>query len=643
MKNLFILVILLCSFSSYSQKPPVKFGNFTKEEVQMEYYEHDSSAAAVVLCDYGYAYINITTGRLIFERHTRIKILKKEGLDWANFSIPLYHQGTNSENISNLKAVTYNFNDGTKTSKKISKSSVFTEKFNNEINLYKFALEEVKVGSILEVSYKINSEFFFNFPSWKFQSTIPVVWSEYRADIPEFFTYIKYMQGYLRVDINEVQRKSGQYNFEAHRWVVENAPAFKEEPYMTCEDDYISKINFALSHYKLNGIHYDYMGSWDKIKEQLIKNDYVGGVVDGSGFLNKTTKDLIEGIVDPKDKIKVIYDYVKESLMWNGVSTFATDNLRTAFKEGKGTSADINLALASMLKTAKLDVDLVLISTRDHGFIRQQFSMLKQFNYLLCAVNLGNERILLDATDRALPMGVLPERCLNGQGLLVSKNSAIEWVPLGAVERTKTMASSNLILDKTGSLKGEVNFTRTLYDAHNVRKDYRSKGEEVYLKNIMEKTSWNIVNKEFMGFKEMEEEVKEKYEITVDDYAIISGNLAYINPYIAMKIDENPFKSLTREYPVDFARPFENIYLSQITIPDNFTIESLPQRQIIKLPDNAGKFTLSVINSGNEIYITSNFAINKSLFVQNEYDYLREFYNHVIALQAEQIVLKKIN
>jgi len=33
--------------------------------------------------------------------------------------------------------------------------------------------------------------------------------------------------------------------------------------------------------------------------------------------------------------------------------------------------------------------------------------------------------------------------------------------------------------------------------------------------------------------------------------------------------------------------------------------------------------------------------INKSLFIQDEYPHLREFYNRVVAKQAEQIVLKK--
>ncbi|KXK24906.1 MAG: hypothetical protein UZ12_BCD005001772 [Bacteroidetes bacterium OLB12] len=45
--------------------------------------------------------------------------------------------------------------------------------------------------------------------------------------------------------------------------------------------------------------------------------------------------------------------------------------------------------------------------------------------------------------------------------------------------------------------------------------------------------------------------------------------------------------------------------------------------------------------SNGAIILTSIFAINRTLFNQADYAVLREFYNQVVAKQAEQIVLKK--
>jgi len=44
---------------------------------------------------------------------------------------------------------------------------------------------------------------------------------------------------------------------------------------------------------------------------------------------------------------------------------------------------------------------------------------------------------------------------------------------------------------------------------------------------------------------------------------------------------------------------------------------------------------------GNTLNVVSTMQINKALFVQAEYEHLREFYNQIVGKQAEQIVLKK--
>ena len=138
-----------------------------------------------------------------FERITRIKIFSKDGLDWATFSIPLYHDGGDNEKVSSLKAVTYNLENNKIVESKLKSDAVFKEKVNDNYDMMKVTLPNVREGSIVEITYKVNSDFYFNFQDWEFQSTIPIRWSEYRASIPEFYNYDKYMQGYIPLVVNE--------------------------------------------------------------------------------------------------------------------------------------------------------------------------------------------------------------------------------------------------------------------------------------------------------------------------------------------------------------------------------------------------------------------------------------------------------
>src|SRR5687768_1532187 len=115
--NRFISGLFLCLLvtNGLAQKSPIKFGEVPLEDLKMRTYDKDSSASAVILCDYGQSEIvyNQSTGFSVnFERITRIKFFNKDGFDWANFSIPLYHDGGTDEKLSGLKALTYNLENG---------------------------------------------------------------------------------------------------------------------------------------------------------------------------------------------------------------------------------------------------------------------------------------------------------------------------------------------------------------------------------------------------------------------------------------------------------------------------------------------------------------------------------------------------
>jgi hypothetical protein len=117
----------------------------------MTVYDRDSSAAAVILADYGEAYITLTSlsATLNFDRHVRIKILKKEGLKWADAEVPLYYSGSSEEKVLKLKATTYNLDNGKLVESDMSKDAVFKEKFNRNHRIQKFTLPNVKEGSVI--------------------------------------------------------------------------------------------------------------------------------------------------------------------------------------------------------------------------------------------------------------------------------------------------------------------------------------------------------------------------------------------------------------------------------------------------------------------------------------------------------------
>jgi hypothetical protein len=87
--SILLICLLVLPVLCFSQKDPIKFGKISLDELEMKAYEPDTSASAVVLCDYGY----FQAIDLKFTRVIRVKILKKEGYNWANWVFPSLVKG----------------------------------------------------------------------------------------------------------------------------------------------------------------------------------------------------------------------------------------------------------------------------------------------------------------------------------------------------------------------------------------------------------------------------------------------------------------------------------------------------------------------------------------------------------------------
>ncbi len=292
------------------------------------------------------------------------------------------------------------------------------------------------------------------------------------------------------------------------------------------------------------------------------------------------------------------------------------------------------------MEKAGLKVNLVLLSTRKHGYVLEEFPSISQFDYVICEVTLPDGELLVDATEKYLPFDMLPERCFNHKGFLVGANQ-YGWIGIEPVRREKITVDANLILTEEGGLSGKVTITQDGYAAFNARKRYFLEGEEGYKNDFISNNLWNLHRTGIRSMVELEKPVVETYEIAIEAYATRSKDLIYLNPNIFLREELNPYLLAEREYPIDFELLTEKMAVCTITLPEGYAVEELPQSKASIITGNAAKFTFNVSQSGNRIMIVSKLQINKTLFQPGEYRGLKEFYDRLVAKEAEDIVLRK--
>lgn len=652
----FYLLLLLSA--NAQKKVPYNFlktGQITVEDLKMNRYEKDTSAVAVILYDAGRSRYDFNgAGEIVvnYDRHLIIKILKKSGYNLANISVPLYRINTyKKESISNLKGTTYNLEGGKIITSKLTDESIFDEKNTYNWITQKFTMPNVKEGSVLEFSYRVQSKFFYNLRPWQFQYTIPVVWSEYTTQVPDIFTFNQVTQGdhpfainsTKPVDLNTSFIKYGPSSTEK-KWAMKDIPAIREEPYMNSINNYLAKIEFEINDVTIPGLVYEsFNNTWPKISKALMESERFGDHINNRGAIKDVLAPLLTAISDPEKKMEAIYSYVKQNIKYNNIEhLLTTTSLKKTLETKTGNSADINLLLIAMLKEAGLEANPIILSTRENGIVNTlQQPNISKFNYVIGHARIGDKEFFLDATEPMANPNLLPGRCLNGEGRLILATDS-RWIPLNAGAKVGQMYYCQLAIGNDNSLKGKIQVSSTGYAALRQRKNIARNGESKHIETIKNRAE----HLEFEKFTVMNSKAtKEALKIDLDVNTPGQGQAAsiiYLNPFQNQVEKTNPFKQDNRLYPVDFEAPIEETYIFNYTIPAGYRIEEQPKNAIVSLPGDDCKFVYSVTSNGNTISCLSKVSVNKSVFYSEEYALLKEFFDQVIAKHSEQIVLKKI-
>ena len=647
------LFFLLISHLLFAQKPlPIEFGKIPLEDLQMKVYAKDSSAEAVVLCDYGdYSYtFDNKYPYVLYKKHIRIKILKKSGFNFANVKIGYQvDYGRKNETIRDFKACTYNLEDGLVKAYPIDEKSVFEDKANEDYYYKTFTFPNIQEGSIIEYSYEMESGVWSNLRSWEFQKNIPVVWSEWRGKIPGYFNFNVTLQSLTPLHINESEEGSENFirsvtrdPYLQYRFVMKDIATLKTEPYLTTIENFRSKIDFELAAtYFPNQYRVDYSQTWESLNGTLMEDENFGRAIKRFDKADKIAKALKVLHPDTLGLVKAAYKLIQTTMQWNDLERFTTnENLDKIFEKRTGTSAEINLILVRLLRECGLEANPVILSTRQNGKV-SDLVLLDRFNYVVAHIVLGGKDILLDATNPLMTVGMLPIRCLNERGRLISKKGS-RWVTITPSPMRRKTTINNMAINTDQSIKGTSQTTFFGHSAADFRNAVLLKGKDSYLSDYKKnRPNQSTESLEIINLDTLEKEAILSVKKTFNEAYSMAGERIYISPMLGEGESNNPFKVSERQYPIDFGVPQEETYIANLSLPEGYAVEEMPKQESILLPNNGGRFLFSCINENGELKITSKITLKKAIYSPEEYQSLREFYSRIVSKHAEQVVLKK--
>ncbi|MEO7445075.1 MAG: DUF3857 domain-containing protein [Ferruginibacter sp.] len=652
---LYSFLMLLTASGIQAQKNVSPFGKIDVEDLKMLDVSFDPGAEAVVLFDVGNVYYDrgtqgITWFKTMYNRRTRIKILKDKGMSYANVEIPFYNYN-NDEKITNIEAVTYNLDENGKVkTTDVSKSSIYIKKINRRYSRLVIAFPEVKPGSVIEYKYKLERETWTDLKTWYFQSSIPTRYSEFEFEIPGLFRFEALPNIVDNIDVkSKVSRQSVDISGELYdidvikkTYVMKNLVGIKREPFSPALKDYHQRLEFQLSQLDFgNGNVKELAASWKQRLEDLNKFEDFGQQLEKNLVGTETILSQASIITNEREKIKYIFNAVRKKMSLSYDESIYTDEgISKAWNNGQGNNAEINFILINLLNKIGIKAMPILLSTRDHGVINPSYTFLSQFNAVMAYVPASNGYYILDATNKTIPYPLIPREVVSTKGLILQQPAG-RWIDL--IDNSHKYRVTT-ILQETIDENGLITGTSTInYD------DYaKSEKQTSYLKDpaaykdvevVRPYPSVNITkvdyvnaDKDSLGFSQV---------VNFTSQLTKTGDYYYFNQNVFTEFLSSPFIDDSRLTDIDYGFQQEYIIYTNVKIPEGFIFESYPKSIVLQTADRSVNFSRVSGDNGNMLNLKIDINFKRNFYTPEQYPDFKEFYKAVIKNLNEQIVMKK--
>ena len=634
-----LALVLLLPLSAAAQRD-IRWGQLPDEHQALSAVPGDPDAAAVVLWDEGTAAVDFSLRnelRLKVKRHRRVKVLSEAGYGLGEVSLVF---GAD-EQVLEVKGQTFvPQRNGRYQRVSLDRGDIVRQTVAEGVQEVRFSMPGLVPGAIFEVEYETMSERFMGPPAWHFQSDEPTLVSRYTFRAPEMLQYVTVLQG-SGVEAEPMRLVDDDYWREQRwAWTARDVPALRPEPFTTTEADYVEKLEIQLRQIRMPGqAPQDVLNTWDGLAGELSAHPSFGRRLGRSAAVSELAASVTG--TEP-ERARALYDLVRTGFVWTGEGGFLADRaLDDVATSRRGSTGELGLLLVALLREAGVAADPVLLSTRSNGRVLHEYPLVSRFDHLVVLARPeGAAPSLLDPTDPARPFGLLPVEALAGEAWIAAPGAA-RWISFQPPAQTSTSVAVDGALAPDGTLDGALRVRLDGYAALDLRHalaDGTPQAAALESADGSAEAALVLGEVELEGVGDVEAPVSLRAPFTAQAATEAGGEL-YLTPLVVTRLEENPFASATRAFPVDFAYPSTRSLSAQITLPLGYAPEALPRSVRLGLGSGAVSYTRLVAFDDRDLRIRTTLTTAAAYVQPEEYAELRALYDEIVAMEGEVLVL----
>lgn len=435
-------------------------------------------------------------------------------------------------------------------------------------------------------------------------------------------------------------------NKKIYTWQVQQLPAVKREFAAPRWHEITPSVSIAPTDFEIEGIK-GTMTSWKDFGKFIyeLKKDRDQLPDD----VQQKVKELTASTKTDIEKIQILYNYLQQNTRYIsiqlGIGGWQPFDAAYVSKKGYGDCKALSNYMYSMLKAVGIKSYYTLVNGGDYDHYLMEDFPSNQFNHVILCVPLQKDTMWLECTSQITPPGYMGEFTGNRKALIIDEDGGtlVSTPRYGLKENVLYRdIKATLSADATLKMKVETKYGGTQQDDLSGMINSLSKDKvQKILQRDLDFATYDVNDFKYQETKSVLPELNETLDLTVANYATLSGKRIFIQPNIFNRSDAKIEDEENRTVDLVFYSEFKDDDAYEIDIPEGYQLEAAPQDVSIK--SKFGLYSSSAKLIGTKIFYHRVMEKFSGRFPAKDLPELQKFYEDIYKADRGKMVLVKGN
>jgi hypothetical protein len=268
----------------------------------------------------------------------------------------------------------------------------------------------------------------------------------------------------------------------------------------------------------------------------------------------------------------------------------------------------------------------------------------QQFNHvILCAPLSKNDTVWLECTSQTMPAGYLGDFTSDRYALLIDETGGklVRTPKYGMQDNLQTRIIKAKLEDNgTLDIKADTRYSGMQQDdIHGMINHLSREKVKEYLQGQLDFSTYDIGRFDYKELKSSLPSINESLDITVINYATITGKRLFILPNVMTRSGRKLSQDSTRKYDIQVGYEYKDVDSVEIELPKGYEPEAMPQP--VSVNGKFGNYSSSVKLNDGKLYYYRTIEHRAGRYPAKEYEDLVKFYDAIYKADRSRVVLVK--